>query len=347
MCVYTFSQLNHAHKTPNATAILKQHPQDFIVKEQIAFPLAGEGEHVWCWVQKINQNSDWVAKQLAKFCNITNKEIGIAGKKDKHAQTYQWISCHLPQKTTPDFSKINIQGAKVLHTTRHTKKLQIGGLSGNNFIITLREVTGDKKQLEDNLQTIKEQGFANYFGEQRFGIEYANLAKATAFFNKKIKPKRHQKTMYLSAARSWIFNEILSARIKDNTWNKYQQGDVFQLQGSQKWFIDDGATNLSTRLSELDIHPTGALIGKGNSLTKNNILTLENNIINQHPIWQQGLAATGMKPDRRALRVIPKNLQWSWLDKTTLKLEFNLPAGSYATMLIRDVVKVEPVKQIV
>ena len=294
---------------------------------------------MWCWVKKINQNSEWVGKQLAKFCGVTNREIGIAGKKDKHAETYQWISIHLPQKETPDFSKIDILGVSVLRITRHNKKLQTGGLSGNQFTLTLNKFDGCKNTLEQRLQTIQQQGFPNYFGEQRFGNDFENLTKATDLFTQKIRPKRHQKTMYLSAARSWIFNEILSARIKATNWNRYEQGDIFQLEGSQKWFVDDISENLKERIQTQDIHPTGALVGKGKLLTSHAIFKLENDIIKQHPIWLTGLSTVGMKQERRALRVLPKNLSWSWLDNNTLTLVFRLPAGSYATMLVRELVK--------
>jgi len=294
---------------------------------------------VWCWVKKINQNSEWVGKQLAKFCGVTNREIGIAGKKDKHAETYQWISIHLPQKETPDFSKIDILGVSVRRITRHNKKLQTGGLSGNQFTLTLNKFDGCKNTLEQKLQTIQQQGFPNYFGEQRFGNDFENLTKATDLFTQKIRPKRHQKTMYLSAARSWIFNEILSARIKATNWNRYERGDIFQLEGSQKWFVDDFSEKLKERIQTQDIHPTGALVGKGKLLTSHDIFKLENDIIKQHPIWLTGLSTAGMKQERRALRVLPKNLSWSWLDNNTLTLAFRLPTGSYATMLVRELVK--------
>ena len=340
--IFNFSYASQVK--PSATAVLKQTPQDFIVEEQIAFPLAGEGEHVWCWVKKINQNSEWVGKQLAKFCGVTNREIGIAGKKDKQAETYQWISIHLPTKDNPkqlpDFSQIDILGVTVLRAVRHSKKLQTGGLSGNQFTLTLKNFKGDKQQIEKNLNQIQQQGFPNYFGEQRFGNDFENLTKATAFFNKQIRPKRHQKTMYLSAARSWIFNEILSARIDEKSWNTYHQGDAFQLEGSQKWFVDDATEGLADRVDEKDIHPTGALVGKGNLATRGDVLRLEEQIINQHPVWKKGLETIGMKQERRALRVIPQNLNWSWQDNETLKLTFALSAGSYATMLVREVLSV-------
>ena len=331
-------KFSYSNDPPSSTALLKQSPEDFIVEEQIAFPLTGEGEHLWCWVQKINQNSEWVGKQLAKFCGVTNREIGMAGKKDKQAETYQWISIHLPQKQTPDFSKLNVLGVAVLRCVRHSKKLQTGGLSGNQFTLRLRTFSGNKTQTEQRLMQIQTEGFPNYFGEQRFGHELENLNKATEFFNKKIRPKRHQKTMYLSAARSWIFNKILSARLDAKNWNTYQQGDVYQLEGSQKWFADDGSEDLIGRLAEKDIHPTGALVGKGALPTQKTIFKLEEQIINQHPIWKKGLDSVGMKQERRTLRVVPKDLNWLWEDSNTLKLSFILPAGSYATMLVRELV---------
>ena len=330
----------YAYSVAQSSAILKQVVEDFVVTETIAYPLSGEGEHVWCWVEKQNQNSEWVAKQIAKFCGVTNAEMGLAGKKDKQAVTYQWMSCHLPGKPIPDFSSLNVAGVKILKAMKHDKKLQTGGLSGNEFALRLRDVKGDPTEVEANLQRVQQQGFANYFGEQRFGVEGQNLTQAIAFFKGEIRPKRHQKTMYISAARSWIFNEILSERLAEGSWNQYQAGDAFQLAGSKKWFVDDSDASLPSRVNEQDIHPTGALAGKGTLASKGHVQVLEQAVIDKHPVWVKGLEKLGLKQERRALRVVPKGMKWQW-EGNDLLLNFGLPAGSYATMLVREVLNAE------
>lgn len=334
---YSFSQFAFAYGSPCARAVLKASPQDFQVIEQIAYPLSGEGEHLWLWVEKIGQNTDWVAKQLAQWAGISAKSVGTAGKKDRQAVTQQWISLHLPGQSDPDLSTLDIPGVRILKQRRHHRKLQTGGLSGNRFCVTLREVKGGKEGVEQRLKTLSEQGIPNYFGEQRFGNQLQNLSNASRWFCENRKVKRTQKSMYLSSVRSWIFNEILSERIQNKSWNQYQVGDVFQLQGSSKWFLDDGESSLSERISTLDIHPTGALTGQGVLPSQNAVAALEQSVIERHPLWQNGLEKWGLKQERRALRVLPEAVSWQWLDAEVLALSFSLPAGSYATMVVREV----------
>lgn len=338
--------LAYAYGKPVATAMLKASPEDFQVEEQIAFSLSGEGEHLWLWVEKVGQNTDWVAKQIAHYVDITSREMGVAGKKDRQAVTYQWMSCHLPGKADPDFSALDIPGVKVLKAIRHNRKLQTGGLSGNRFQIRLTGVQGDVPAIEARLHRIQAKGFPNYFGEQRFGKDMQNLMQVTRLFEGKIRPKRHQKSLYLSAARSWMFNEELSQRIKLQNWNQALKGDVFQLQGSQKCFVSEVDDEILHRVAALDIHPTGFLTGRGKSLALGEVLELELSIMAEHPDWQSGLEKFGLKQERRALRVLPQDLSWQWEgnadhEQQSLILSFSLPSGSYATMVVREVFALE------
>lgn len=333
----TFSRFAFAYGRPESEAVLKAEPADFQVTEQLAFSLTGEGEHLWVWVEKIGQNTDWVAKQIARWAGVTQKEMGVAGKKDRQAITRQWMSIHLPGKQDPDIQSLELPGVTILKAVRHNRKLQTGGLSGNRFTLILREITGEITDVEHRLQQVAQKGVPNYFGEQRFGNDFQNLAKATALFQGQIKaPKRHQKTMYISAARSWVFNEVLSQRVQQGTWNEALPGDVFQLEGSQKWFADDGAPDLAKRVIDEDIHPTGALTGRGVLPSQSEAFQLERSVLEKHAIWQAGLEKLGLKQERRALRVLPKNMTWEWLDNQTLSVSFDLPAGSYATMVMRE-----------
>jgi len=333
----SLSHFAFAYGRPENGAVLKSEPADFQVTEQLAFSLTGEGEHLWLWVEKIGQNTDWVAKQIAKWAGVTQKEIGVAGKKDRQAITRQWMSLHLPGKPDPDLDSLEVPGVRILKAIRHNRKLQTGGLSGNRFSLVLRDITGVSDSVEARLQQITQYGVPNYFGEQRFGKDFQNLVKATALFQGQIKsPKRHQKTMYISAARSWIFNEILSERVQQYTWNQALPGDVFQLEGSQKWFADDGDSSLSKRVGEGDLHPTGALTGRGVLPSQSDAFQVEQSVLEKHAIWQAGLEKLGLKQERRALRVLPKEMTWDWLDAQTLSVSFDLPAGSYATMVMRE-----------
>lgn len=332
-----YSTLPYAYGVPNAQARIKSEPADFQVEETIAYSLSGEGEHLWLWLEKQGENTDWAAQQLAKWAGIRLRDIGYAGLKDRHGITRQWFSLYLPGRDNPDFAAFQFDSMRILKHTRHQRKLQTGGLSGNRFILTLRDVSGDQTEIEQRLKQIQTQGVPNYFGEQRFGRNEHNLVMAQRFFDGELtRLKPAQRSLYISSARSFIFNEILAERVRQQAWNQAWSGDVFQLEGSDKWFVDDASSELIERVNELDIHPTGALVGTGELATQQAALKLETQVLAKHQAWCLALADLGLKQERRALRVLPKNLNWHWIDLQTLQVCFDLAPGRYATVVIRE-----------
>ena len=320
--------------------IIRTTPDDFIVNEIQSFELSGTGEHAFVLIEKCSENTDYVARLLARLAGVRQRDVSYAGLKDRHARTTQWFSVWLPGKPDPDWAELNTSNIKVLQATRHSKKLKRGSLSGNQFIITVRDWTGDKPVLEQQLQTIKAQGVPNYFGEQRFGRDGANLAKAIALFSGE-KVSRNLRGIYLSAARSFLFNHILSKRVADNTWNQALVGDVLIFDNSHSFFkaetLDE---SIRQRIAELDTHPTAALWGKGECQVTVQVAILEQQVIEQFNDIAKGLCAFGLEQDRRALRSNIKELQWKFIDSSTLELSFTLNPGCYATTLLREIIQV-------
>ena len=149
--------------------------------------------------------------------------------------TRQWFSVHLPGLKEPDWTLLESDVINILKNVRHSRKLQRGALKENHFRIILRNISGSMPALSERCELISQQGIPNYFGEQRFGHSLANLMHAESMFLKPAKKiSRHKKSLYLSAARSWLFNEILSTRVQNHTWNRTVVGDVFMLDGSVK-----------------------------------------------------------------------------------------------------------------
>lgn len=312
-------------------------PADFIVDEQMDFALSGEGEHLWLQVRKTGANTDWVGNQLAHCAGISGKDVSYAGLKDRHAITTQWFSLQLPGKDEPDFAALPAE-IEILAQSRHDKKLRRGALSGNRFSLTLRHCSGDFAEAEAICQQISQQGIPNYYGEQRFGHNFGNLRKAERWFAEGIAPKqRNQRSLYLSAARSWMFNHILAARVKQGTWHQRVPGDVFMFEGGNAWFADDAAdTTLQPRLEALEIHPTGALWGRGELGTLAQARELEAEQTTLFPIFCAGLEKQGLKQERRALRIKVGEVGFEVLDAETLRLSFELPPGSYATVFLEQ-----------
>jgi len=315
-------------------------PDDFIVNEIQSFELSGAGEHAFLLIEKCSENTDYVARLLARFAGVRQRDVSYAGLKDRHARTTQWFSVWLPGKPDPDWNELNSETIKILHATRHSKKLKRGSLAGNQFILRIRDWQGNQQVLEQQLRLIKEQGVPNYFGEQRFGRAGGNLEKARRLFTGE-KVARQLRSLYLSATRSLLFNHILHRRVAEKTWNKALLGDVFIFDNSHSFFkaetLDD---SIRHRVATLDAHPTGAMYGKGELQTAANVAFIEQDVIGQFTDLAKGLIKFGLEQDRRALRSHVKELEWKFIDTHTLELHFTLNAGCYATSVLREIVQV-------
>ncbi|HTV83987.1 MAG TPA: tRNA pseudouridine(13) synthase TruD [Dyella sp.] len=330
------SELPRAHGVPPLMAKLRHVPEDFRVEEILGYDADGEGEHALLWVEKREANTDWVARELARFAGVPPMNVGYAGLKDRHAVTRQAFTVQIAGKPDPDWTAFPHNEVKVLASTRHKRKLKRGALRGNRFVLVLREVRGDRGRAEQVLQSISERGVPNYFGEQRFGREGGNVAQARAMFAGR-RVDRDKRSILLSAARSHIFNSVLAARVERDAWDRPLDGEIWSLAGSRSWFGPEPFNDtLAARLAQGDIHPSGPLWGQGESPATAEAGKLEHEIAAAFADLADGLVAARMDQERRPLRLLPKELRWRWLDKDTLELSFELPAGAYATVVVRE-----------
>ncbi|MBL4607671.1 MAG: tRNA pseudouridine(13) synthase TruD [Pseudomonadales bacterium] len=210
-----------AFGTPDARGVIRSEAAHFQVEEQLGFEPSGEGEHCFLLIQKTGENTESVARKLARFAGVPARDVSYSGLKDRNAVTTQWFGVHLPKRDVFAWSEINEQNLQVLQQTWHRKKLRRGVHQSNRFKITIAELSGQSDELSHRLERIKASGVPNYFGEQRFGFGGQNLVHAEDLLlqNKKVK-QRHLKSMYLSSARSLLFNSVLSERVKQGSWIK-------------------------------------------------------------------------------------------------------------------------------
>lgn len=338
-------------------AEFKNTPQDFVVKEIMDIDFSEEGEHLWLYIQKINTNTAFVAKLLATWANINVCDVGYSGLKDRRAVTYQWFSLRIPKKQLPATAFDDFIQSQALNTDEsvvllqkhwHHKKLNRGTHKSNQFIITLNHILGDKAFIDKQLSIIKEKGVPNYFGHQRFGIHQNNIENSKKFFEKLLQSnkvyKPHKKDMerhslYISVAKSLIFNRILSKRILLNNWDTPTQGDVFNLDGTGSIFSADIDDAINRRLVLGDIHVASILFGEGKRHSSHIARTIEDEVLacDDLTVFKQGLLKLGSKLSHRPLRLIPKQLTWQW-QEDTLILDFYLPSGAFATSLLDAIV---------
>lgn len=334
------------------SATFKDTPSDFIVTENLSLDFDGQGEHLWLYAEKIGMNTTFVARLLSDWAGIGVRDVGYSGLKDRHAQTFQWFSLRLPNKTAPqqafdDFVADKLSSNEKITLLKqhwHGRKLGRGTHQSNHFTITLKNVIGDKTAIDQHLAHIAQAGVPNYFGEQRFGHDGNNLAKAQAFFEKLLaspKPYKPLKkdlerhSLLISTARSHLFNEILALRVENGTWNQAVAGEVFNLDGTGSIFTADIDESIQARLANHDIHPTIALYGIGDNKASLTALDLENSIFQdeKYTTLIKGLEKVNAKMLRRSTRLIVRDLSWHWQDNA-LTINFTLPKGTFATVVL-------------
>ena len=341
--MYDIHNMAFANQRPGLSGSIRTFPEDFIVDEQFSFTFDGEGEHVLLHIQKKNTNTEWLAKQIVKLASVRKMDVSYAGLKDRNAMTTQWFSVWLPGKQGPDWSVLNDENIRLLEVTRHSRKLRRGSLRGNRFKIIVRDIAGDATDLASRIENIRKIGVPNYFGEQRFGHNGMNLEKAEAMFNGVRIKDRFKRSMYLSAARSLIFNQLLSMRVENNNWYTALPGDVMLLDNSHSYFIIDQVDDvIRQRLTEHDIHPSGCLWGEGRLLSQGEVNDMELSLKETFPLFSHGLEEKGLKQERRALRLSVNDLKYDYNENNKmLTLSFYLPAGGYATAVLREMVDIK------
>jgi tRNA pseudouridine13 synthase len=328
------------------TALLKAVAEDFQVDEVLDIPLAGEGEHLWLWVEKRELNTEEAAKRIARAAGVPLRLISYAGLKDRQALTRQWFSLHLPGKANPDLSAAEDASLAILKQVRHSRKLQRGAHAANGFTLRLTQLAADREALDQRLMQIASQGVPNYYGLQRFGFEGGNVAHARHFAaDKSLPEKRNVRSRVLSAARSYLFNRVLAERVAAGNWNQALLGDLLAFTDSRSFFPAGEAECSDPRLAILDLHPTGPLWGAGVSTAAGTALALEQQVGEQERSLVDWLAEAGMTHERRILRLPIGGLTWHYPEPDILQLEFVLPAGCFATVLVRELVDLLPAGQ--
>jgi tRNA pseudouridine13 synthase len=331
-------EFEYLYGKPTITGFIKQEAADFVVIEDLGFELTGEGEHIFISIRKEGENTQYVARALAKAAGVADKHVSYAGLKDRHAITEQWFGIHMPGKETPDFSSVETDQITVLKIVRHNKKLRTGALKGNQFTLRMTDLSSTDG-LAERLEKIKTVGVPNYFGEQRFGRNGSNITEAKEMFAGKKIRDRNKRSFYISAARSLIFNQVVSQRISQAKWQTPMPGDCLILQGSNSFFTEETLTSdIIERVAQGALQLSAPLVGKGNSSAMSDALAFEDTIIAQYPELLEGLVAAGLRQERKALILRPQNFSYE-LAENSLTVSFYLPSGCFATSVVRELIE--------
>tara|TARA_Y100000296_G_C5129798_1_gene234896 strand:- start:25 stop:1023 length:999 start_codon:yes stop_codon:yes gene_type:complete len=156
---------------------IKQKPSDFIVKEINNLKCVKDGPYAVFILDKIGYNTIDVIQRIAKFLKIKPRQIGYAGNKDKNAMTTQLIT--VERKYQNKLSKFKILDRQLVFKGYSKNPLFLGDLIGNEFGIFVRNLTQKQaKDFEVKYREFDKVKIINFFGEQRFSKNNADVGKA-------------------------------------------------------------------------------------------------------------------------------------------------------------------------
>ncbi len=307
--------------TPEISGEIRQTNADFIVNELLPEGFLQAGEHVVVQIEKSGQNTAYLARRLANFAGVREMDVGYCGLKDRHALTTQWFSVYFGSRPQPDWEKWRLEETRILNVASHSKKLRRGDHQCNAFEITIRQLQKENGQsisdsdLQQRMTAIAESGVPNYFGEQRFGKECHNLQVADAWFSGAKRMKVKAGAMYISAARAYLFNQVLAERVKQGDWAQAINGDL----------LDDKGQTLGSLFGDGEHKQTGAALDTMAAVEA------------RWPLLVEGLRRNRIAVAQRPMVLKPEGLHWQ-LEKDTLCVKFKLPVGAFATSVLREII---------
>lgn len=321
-------------------ATLREQPEDFRVDELPAYEPSGEGEHLYLRVEKRGLNTRNAIDQIAHKLGLDPRNAGWAGLKDRHATTSQWVSLHAPSPVEIAADTQIGEGLWVREVSRHGNKLRTGHLRGNRFALRLADTDPARDtDVQRVLDTLARRGLPNYFGGQRFGHEGDNLTRALDWLVNGGKAPRSPflRKLWMSTYQAAIFNRVLDARLRDGTLDAALEGDVLRKEPAGGMFVCEAPDVDGGRVRDWEISPTGPMFGVKMRQAAAAVSETENAALEALGGNADLLARAKRHGEgtRRALRVRPEDVQRERRDDG-LWLRFTLPAGSYATVLVRE-----------
>ncbi len=314
-------------------------PEDFRVNEVLPFTPEGEGGHFLVRVRKTGANTEWVARELAARAGCRVRDVGYAGLKDRRAVAVQHFTVPA-ERIAGDPRAWAGPGWAVETADRARRKLKRGALAGNRFELLLRVPARARWMVAAGFERALRNGVPNYFGPQRFGRGGGNLDGARRLFTGGRAPDRHRRGLYLSAARAYLFNRVLAARVQAGTWDRLLPWEVAVFHGKASGFVvaDPGVERERWRRGIL--HPSAPLPGRGGLVPEAGVRSLEDAVLAQDTDLVGGLIAAGMDARRRAARLAPEDGGWR-LEPRGVWVTFTLPAGAFATAVVRELIRGE------
>jgi len=326
---------------PGTGGVLRTVPEDFVVDEVPAYTPSGAGDHVFVRIEKRGLTTAQAVQRISRTLDINERDVGVAGMKDRHAVTRQWLS--LPPPVTPEQAlALELEDVRVLEAARHAHKLRTGHVRANRFVLRVRGVVPDAVARAQAIMGVlaRPPGAPNFYGEQRFGREGDNAARGREMLAGG-KPPRDRKLarLLVSALQSELFNAWLTARMTDGLYARVLAGDVLRKLGGGMFTCEDAATD-EARLLAGELVVTGPMFGDKMRAAAGDAGAREDAILAAAGLARDSFAsvraiAEGTRRDA-SIQVGEPSVA---ADGETLEVAFTLPGGAYATTVMREVMK--------
>jgi tRNA pseudouridine13 synthase len=333
---------------PGIGGRIKERPEDFEVDEIPAYEPSGQGEYLYLWVEKRAMGADYFVRQIARLLDLPVAEVGSAGLKDRHAVTRQMIS--VPARAADRLDRLAGEGLQLLKVSRHGNKLKPGHLHGNRFRVLVR---GADPQAQDKLapllDRLREQGSPNFYGPQRFGRDGETLVLGLALLGvdpgssaQRPRPPRSPflRKLALSAVQSHVFNHYLGCRLTDGLLRRVLPGDVMAKWPFGGLFRAEDVAREQARFDARETVTAGPVFGRKTFAAAADAALREDAALRALAIPPAAFGGFGklLQGTRRHNLIYVEDLHAEW-EPEGVRLRFTLPAGSYATVVLREIMK--------
>jgi tRNA pseudouridine13 synthase len=324
---------------PGIGGALRREPAHFEVVEIPLYTPSGEGEHVYVTLTREGRSTPEIVGELARLYGLAERDIGVAGLKDKFARTTQSFSLPLARLEPRELAaRLRVE---VHSVARHGNKLRRGHLAGNRFRIVVAEPSADARtRAEAIATTVAARGVPNFFGEQRGGERGRNPARGRELLGDERASRTWAGRLLVSAFQSSLFNEWLALRMQSGWYSRLLDGDVAKRRSNGALFDVRDAALEQPRFDAREIAFTGPIFGVKMRPARAEAGELEQAVLVQSGVEAADFARTKAPGSRRAGVI--------WVDDLCiddvaggLSFEFTLPKGSYATVYLREFMKVD------
>jgi tRNA pseudouridine13 synthase len=320
-------------------------PEDFVVDEVPLYPASGQGEHWYVRLRKREATTIELRTAIAQAAGVAAGDVGYAGMKDKHAVTTQWLSVPVTRAQPPEAWQLP-PPFELLEVSRHNNKLRVGHLEGNRFRIRLVGALLDAPaRLERFFERFRAQGVTNYYGSQRFGRGQNNLQSALfALRRGRLGPRAGTRGKLLSSViQAEIFNRYAMDRVLLGP-SRLLLGEVVRFSDGRAMFTVEDAEREQPRLDRGELRLTGPMVGPKMKASAGQPLELEQRAIASVGLDEGALHALGRwaPGTRRDLSLWPSDLAFEAAEDGSVTVGFALPAGAYASLIIRNLTRRDP-----